>query len=147
MSRSKCNACGGRFTGDHPQVGITSEYGLHAHVDSEMADLIAACWDLNLATTSSCQGGKDETAYVGFGPGSAERFATFATEARTGGELELQAQDALDWRIYQMRDMGDPSGWRWIPGYPWASGFTVYFPPGDIAEVTRRLEAEAEANR
>lgn len=145
MSARRCEECGGELgpdDHDHAQVGVTSEYGPHAHVDAEIAPLVVACWDLMLATMSSCQGALPDQplAYLGFAPGSAERFARAATLATTPAEQERTPEDALDWRIYELRDSDDPAGWRWIPGYPWAPGFTVYFPPADIPELARRLE-------
>jgi len=136
----RCTKCGGRFTGDHPQTGITGEYGIHCHVDRALAPLIEACWLLGITTSDSCQGGGEEQAYIAFPSGFAEAFATAATWARTGQELEAQLDDALDWRIY----IGDPTGWRWTPGYPWRQGFAVHFPPGDIPELTRRLQFRLE---
>ena len=144
MTRNNaCLECGGPFNGEHPQVGVTGDYGLHAHIDAGIAPLIEVCWELGLTTSFSCE----EPAYITFGPGSAERFATFATSARTGFELESQPEDALDLRIYQARDEDDPLRWRWLPGYPWTGGFTLWFPSSDIPEVTRRVQAIAEANR
>lgn len=144
MTRNRCNECGGQFTGDHPQVGITDEYGVHAHVDVGIAHLVQACWALGIVTTGSCQGGDGEPTTLGFGPGSAERFATAATSSRTGMELEAEPDDVLDWRIYEARHANDPTGWRWLPGYPWAPGFVVSFPPEDIPELTSRLQLRVE---
>jgi len=140
-AKGKCRQCGGYFTGDHPQVGLTDEYGVHTHVDKGIAPLVAACWAVGIQTASSCQGGPDEPAILGFPAGSAESFARAATSTDRPEVLEATPEDALDWRIY---GLGDPGGWRWVPGYPWDPGFVVYFPPSDIPELTRRLQAKAQ---
>jgi hypothetical protein len=143
----KCSECGGFFTGDHAQVGLTGEYGDHAHIDEGIAPLVQACWALGIGTSGTCQGGGEVKVALGFAPGGAQRFARAATLARTPVEMEQNPEEALDWRIYEFRDYDDPAGWRWIPGYPWDPGFTVYFPPSDLYEVTRRLQALVEASR
>jgi hypothetical protein len=137
---NRCGDCGGFFTGDHAQIGLTGEYGVHAHVDIGIASLIEACWARGIITTGSCQGGGGEKASLGFAPGSAQRFARAATLAGTAAEMEETPDGALDWRIYESRDSEDPTGWTWFPGYPWDSGFAVHFPPEDIPELTRRLQ-------
>lgn len=146
--RRRCPDCGGSLTGDHPsptgdhpQVGLTSEYGVHAHVDVGIAQLVTACWDLDIATTNSCQGGADEHAYLAFPAGFTERFARAATSGAHPEELEAAPEDSLDLRIYEFRDFDDPLGWRWVVGYPWATGFAAHFPPADIPELVRRLES------
>lgn len=136
----KCPDCGGPFTGDHPEVGLTNEYGVHVHLDEQIAPLVSACWDLVIPTVASCQGSADERAYS-FPPGSAEAFARVASTDRPE-VLEAAPEDSLDLRIFEFRDSDDPLGWRWMPGYPWAGvGFSVYFPPADIPELLRRLES------
>jgi hypothetical protein len=137
---NKCEVCGGPFTGDHPQVGITDEYGVHAHVDKGIAPLIQACWARGIVTTGSCQGGGGEKATIGFPSGGyAERFAAAATVA-TYETIEDLPFEALDWRIFTLTDEADPDGWWWMPSYPWDPGWGVHFPPEDIPELTRRLE-------
>lgn len=139
-----CESCGGSLApgvSGHVPVGITSEYGLHAHVDEGIARLVLACWDVGIVTGGSCQGGGSQHASLGFAPGSAESFARAATIARNLHEIEQIPDGSLDWRIYEFRDFEDPEGWRWIPGYPWGPGFSCHFPPSDIPELVRRLES------
>lgn len=136
-----CPACGGEFTGEHPQVGLTTEYGVHVHVDSGIADLVLACWDLGISTVGSCQGDPGGKTFLGFGAGSAQRFATAATVARTGVDFEQTPEGVLDSRIYELRGPDDPDGWAWYPGYPFDPGFGLAFPSSDLPEVTRRLQA------
>jgi hypothetical protein len=119
---------------------VTSEYGVHAHVDEGIAGLIEACWAFGIATTSSCQGGDGEKAHIGFPAGGhAERFAAAVTLA-TFETIESLPDEALDWRVYDLRDIDDSQGWRWSVGYPWSPGFGAHFPPEDVPELTRRLE-------
>jgi hypothetical protein len=142
--KRRCSECSGSFTGEHHEVGLTSEYGVHAHVDSGLAPLVAACWDLGIATTHSCQGSPDEHAYIALSPGVAEAFARAVTFVGPE-EFETLPDDSLDVRIYQLHDAETP-GWWWHPGYPWGvSGFVVYFPASDIPELTRRLQERVAA--
>jgi hypothetical protein len=97
MTARRCKECGGDLTPqdhDHAQVSLTSEYGPHVHVDVEIAPLVEACWDLMLATTTSCQGALPDLpqAFLGFAPGSAERFAQVATAARSEPEFGLTSE-------------------------------------------------------
>jgi hypothetical protein len=144
MIGGRCEECGGGLTPhdhDHEQVSLTSEYGPHVHVDVGIAPLVEACWNLMLATMASCQGNLagEHLAYLEFAPGGAERFAQLATKATSESKFWRATESALDSRIY---DEGlDPAGWRWIPGRPWTPGFIVRFPPSDIPELTRRLNA------
>jgi hypothetical protein len=143
MIVDRCEECGGELTphdSDHAQVGVLSEYGPHVHVDAGIAPLVLACWDLMLATMSSCEGAlPDEPfAYLAFAPGSAERFAQVATATKSESEFGRLPAGSLDRRICESGD--DPAGWRWFPGRAWTPGFVVRFPPSDIPELTRRLE-------
>jgi hypothetical protein len=132
---NRCGDCGGFFTGDHPEVGVTSQYGLHAHVDAGIADLIRACWAIGIDTAGSCQEDPDDgRTYIVFRPGAAERFVGAATFE----DLDEAPEDSLGVRI---RGCDDPGAWQWQPhGFAWAVDFAASFPPSDIPELTRRLE-------
>jgi len=108
---NRCEDCGGPLTpdgADHIAVPLTSEYGVHAHVDEGIVALVAACWDMGITTTSSCQGGGSEPASLGFGPDAAERFARAVTVSATPEELEARPDDDFDWGVYEH--------WHWQPG-------------------------------
>jgi len=138
--RRRCPDCGGSFTGDHHEVGLTDEYGVHAHVDRDIAPLVAACWALSISTKASCQGSDEELAYMAFPAAFAEAFARAATLTDHPEDLEDGHEGDIDWRLYAV-DFDDPGAWRWIPGYPSNPGFSVYFPAADIPELVRRLES------
>jgi hypothetical protein len=136
--RRRCGDCGGSFTGEHREVGLTDEYGSHAHVDSGIAPLVAACWAASIPTKASCQGSDEELAYLMLPTGFAEAFARAAT--LTDHPEDLEDEGELDWRLYAFSDAVTKGGWRWIPGYPCNPGFSVHFPAADIPELVHRLE-------
>jgi hypothetical protein len=136
---NRCGDCGGFFTGDHAQIGLTGEYGVHAHIDIGIAPLIAACWGAGIATNGSCEDIGEGRAAIGFPPGNAEKFVA----ATTGSDLddESSPDDRLAWRMREIRPMDDPLGWFWLPGgFAWAASFGAWFPASDIPELVRRLE-------
>ena len=136
MMPSRCPECGGplNHSSDHPQVPLTDEYGLHAHVDEGIAELIAACWAAGIMTTSSCQEGRPGWATIGFAPGHAERFVGAATNE----DLDDPATfEGLGWR---MRGTESPESWVWQPGgFSWTVSFGADFPVADIPELVERL--------
>lgn len=134
----RCPECGGALQqpDSHRQIPVTSEYGVHAHIDEGIAALIAACWSSGITTKSSCQEDPEsKLAYVSFAPGSAERFVGAATDE----DLEDPATfEDLGWR---MRGAGTALDWRWQPGgFARGVSFAAYFPPSDVPELFRRLE-------
>ena len=135
----KCPECGGALQqrDSHIQAPVTSEYGVHAHVDEGIAALIQACWRSGIPTQSSCQEDDPETgeAYIGFAPGQAERFVAAATAEDLDDPSTFEG---LGWR---MRGADTALDWRWQPGgFEWGVSFAAHFPPGDIPELVRRLE-------
>lgn len=136
MKPESCPVCHGPLEASvHRQAPLTVE-GRHAHVDEGLAELLEAAWFVGIFTLGSCQEmPEDGLAHIVFEAGSAERFvAAASTEPLEDGDFV--AQDELGWR---MRG-ADPGPWQWQPGGPaWAVAFAASFPPGDIAELTRRL--------
>jgi hypothetical protein len=137
VSDENCSVCGGVLTTpdhDHRQAPV-EVHGLHAHVDENLVDLIAACWRVGIATTSSCQEDpEDGLAAIGFGPGAAELFVGAATTK----DLDDPATfESLGWR---MRGTESIDSWTWQPGgFAWRVSFVAFFPPADIGELTTRL--------
>jgi hypothetical protein len=139
MTSGSCLECGGPFTGDHRQIGLTGEYGVHAHIDIGIAPLIAACWAAGIATNGSCEDIGNGRAALGFVPGHAERFVG----ATTGSDLDDESpDDRLAWRMRTLQMVPDWDGaWYWLPAsFAWAASFGAWFPASDMPELTRRLE-------
>jgi hypothetical protein len=144
-----CSECGKVLTlpsHEHRQVPV-SVFGDHAHVDQGIAELIEACWEVGILTTSSCQGGPDganfgDRAHIGFERGAAERFVGAATgEDHLDDPATIEA-GVLGWRMRELRPEDDPLGWTWLPGgWPWSVRFSAHFPPSDIPELARRLRS------
>jgi hypothetical protein len=138
---SRCEECGRVLddgVGTHPQAAV-SAFGMHAHVDEGIVGLIEACWWAGIFTMSSCQEDEDTgLANVTFAPGFAESFV-----GATGSEDLVNAPDeALGMRMRGMVIGATEKIWMWRPaGFSYGASFMASFPPSDIPELTRRLEA------
>lgn len=133
-----CPICGGILNSEdhiHRQVPLMGEYGVHAHVDEGIAELLALCWRLGIWTHDSCEGDPQTgRAYISFAPDSGERFVGAATIEDLDDPSTFES---LGWR---MRGADTEDDWEWHPGgFPWGVRFSAHFPPSDIPELVRRF--------
>jgi hypothetical protein len=136
---NRCEECERPLDGgeDHPQAPVAA-WGMHAHVDQGIVELIEACWWDGIFTMSSCQEDPDDgLANITFAPGSAESFV-----GATGWDIIDAPDDALGIRMRRMSPDDTEGVWMWRPaGFSFGASFMASFPPSDIPELTRRLEA------
>jgi hypothetical protein len=141
-----------------------------AHVDAALADLILACWQADWDTMNSCQEGVDGRVWIQFVfPHDAEQFCTVSAGGYDPDLESLYNRVCGEWEPADWETFRTERAWRYdcgpmdlaapeydeatetlrdaMPGTPAeiVLNMSVRFPPSDLAEVTRRVQAHADA--